>query len=101
MSKINDGGPVFPSGERFSIDAKGRRDDRMAMPLHDGMSLRDWFAGQALAGILAVTVDQETESGQYAHGPLCSPGLEHDRNLVAKDAFAIADAMLAERAKRS
>ena len=37
---IKDGGPAFP---RASAD-----DSRMYM--QDGMSLRDWFAGQALAG---------------------------------------------------
>jgi hypothetical protein len=35
---INDGGPAFP---RHAYDG------------HDGMTLRDWFAGQALAGMLA------------------------------------------------
>ena len=35
MSTINDGGPAFP---RHAYDG------------HDGMTLRDWFAGQALAG---------------------------------------------------
>jgi hypothetical protein len=39
MSTINDGGPAFP------FDGYGER-----VP---GMTLRDWFAGQALAGMLA------------------------------------------------
>ena len=35
---MNDGGPAFP---RNSFDPE----------IHSGMSLRDWFAGQALVGI--------------------------------------------------
>jgi len=37
MTEQNDGGPAFPLHER---------DDALK-----GMSLRDWFAGQALAGL--------------------------------------------------
>ena len=40
MSKINDGGPAFPeSGERGKASGG------------EGMTLRDWFAGQALVGL--------------------------------------------------
>ena len=42
---IKDGGPAFPSklwGQSHSDGLK-----------HDGMSLRDWFAGQAISGIWA------------------------------------------------
>lgn len=46
----------------------------------DGMSLRDWFAGQALAGILAG-----------------SPDLPESRAGFAKTAYEFADAMLAAR----
>lgn len=49
---------------------------------HDGMTLRDWFAGQALAGIA-------TASGYQ--------GLPWGR--VAVEAYSSADAMLAERSK--
>lgn len=44
--------------------------------VHPGMSLRDWFAGQALAGILA---------SKYPGGP----------TNVADNAYAYAAAMLA------
>jgi hypothetical protein len=40
VSAINDGGPAFPNN-----DAHGCA--------YAGMTLRDWFAGQALAGLLA------------------------------------------------
>ena len=39
MSKIDDGGPAFPT----------EPNKQPGFYLHHGMSLRDWFAGQALA----------------------------------------------------
>ncbi|UVC19275.1 hypothetical protein [Mesorhizobium onobrychidis] len=70
----DNGGPAFPSTEDHpSYD----------LPMHCfGMSLRDWFAGQALAGDLAAT-------------PNCRPSIIGS----AERAYAYADAMLAERAK--
>jgi hypothetical protein len=74
-----------PNPPAFPCEAQG---DRSVPPEHDylqtgihsakfpGMSLRDWFAGQALAGTLARQV-----------------------NWDASIIFQIADAMLAERAK--
>ena len=63
MSKPNDGGPAFPVG------------------LLPGMSLRDYFAGQAMGGQLA------------------DPDGEIDPKLIARWSYAYADAMLAEREK--
>ena len=60
---INDGGPAFP---RHAYDG------------HDGMSLRDWFAGQALAGL---TADPDMPTF----------------HKCAEIAYACADAMLAAR----
>ncbi len=48
---IQDGGPAFP-GERIVWDAPNhpsREIDRIPV---SGMSLRDYFAGQALAGLM-------------------------------------------------
>ena len=50
-----------------------------------GMTLRDWFAGQVLSGLLA--------SGTFSN---TGPGFEA---FIADKAGNIADAMLAERAK--
>ena len=41
MSMIEDGGPAYPSY------------GTMGEVVHEGKSLRDWFAGQALAGLLS------------------------------------------------
>ena len=68
MDKPNDGGPAFPC-----TDAKGF--------VSDGMSLRDYFAGQALAGLLAF------------------PGKDFPSSVIALGAYDVADAMLAEREK--
>ena len=49
MSDPKDGGPAFP--RPMSQDGDGSRAE--AFVAQDGMSLRDWFAGQALAGFSA------------------------------------------------
>lgn len=71
MSKVNDGGPAFPVTEI-------ERDRHQEVYMHTamtGMTLRDYFAGQALAAI--------------AH----ANGLED----LAMRAYALADAMLTAR----
>ena len=57
-----------------------------------GMFLRDWFAGQALSGLLA---------GQFPFGGYSSGETDPDSDIdnLAIEAFKIADAMLAVRAK--
>ncbi len=70
---IDDGGPAFPvthSGGVAGIPAENTT--------HFGMTLRDWFAGQALAGMLTATND----------APITA---------YARDAYRMADAMLAAR----
>lgn len=70
-----DGGPAFPvSGFVNPFDQRMER-----WPV-DGMSLRDWFAGMALAG-------------------MCANGNENSWPPNAEGAYKFADAMLAERAK--
>lgn len=61
---------------------------------YGGMSLQDWFAGQAIDAIIRVT-----SNGQ--HNPM---GPQDGLTIVqqmARDAFDIADAMLAERTRRN
>lgn len=87
MAQRDDGGPAFPvQGQQIGTDTEGA--PILAGQLHHGMTLRDWFAGQALAGMLA---------NPNTTGP-ASPASALP-SAVATFSYAIADAMLAERAK--
>ena len=55
---------------------------------HNGMSLRDWFAGQALAGLMA-----------NANIPFAPDYAECEPSQIADASYEIADAMLAHRQK--
>lgn len=83
--KINDGGPITPTVAHsvFSQDESGR-----GLPTFHytpGMSLRDYFAGQALVGLMS------------------DPGLRPDKMAefqhMAVRLYQVADAMLRERGK--
>ena len=78
MDKPNYGGPAFPVG------------------LLPGMSLRDYFAGQALAG-------DSSQEDHRRYDKECGLTLEQWREQCfasdAKYCYALADAMLAEREK--
>ncbi len=67
-----------------------KHNDRPAFPgaISDGMALSDWFAGQALAGILANVAALRAQ-----------PPLTH--NERAEAAYLAADAMLEERRRRA
>jgi len=87
MTKTNDGGPAFPKNLQFSGMGYCAN---ISAELTGGMSLRDWFAGQALCGIMGNSEHRDpldnTESG-------CRVAAEH--------AYKVADAMIAERSKQS
>jgi hypothetical protein len=76
MSSRNDGGPAFPSGVAIEPGPH----------VPAGMSLRDWFAGQALAGFLAAG---RSDHGGY--GEIC------DADVAADYAYNQADCMLIRR----
>ncbi|HDO6829836.1 hypothetical protein [Klebsiella pneumoniae] len=68
MSKENNGGPAYPT--------QG----------YEGLTLRDYFAGQAMQGWLA----SYPESDQH-------PVATHHENMVAELSYLMADAMLKAR----
>lgn len=59
-----------------------------------GMTLRDWFAGQALAGMLANS-DMAASAARLKIEP------DAFRSDITTGAFKFADAMIAEREKRT
>ncbi len=81
--KIEDGGPAFPH--------PGGANDVTVQTSHLGLSLRDWFAGQAINGICAGLCADS--SNGYAASAFSRVGITE----AAKDSYLIADAMLAAR----
>ena len=72
MKVLNDGGPAFPRPLGGDVNNYWNREQ-------DGMSLRDWFAGQALAGLFA------------------NPNAIGTFQDIADDTYKVADAMLKAR----
>jgi hypothetical protein len=68
MTEPKDGGPAFPIQKNYGPH---------------GMSLRDWFAGQALVGWLSGAGDKEVDRGTV--------------RICSEQCYEIADAMLKVR----
>lgn len=75
-------------------------------PQQRGMTLRDWFAGQALAGLVTLRVnigDEKEANGDWKAGNYyqlksqSGASEESWADMLAGDAYDIADAMLAAR----
>lgn len=79
MSKINDGGPAFPRASTLKPNGESWTDSQF------GMTLRDWFAGQAMAEIYAARFDLNYTGGETIG------------QAVARNSYDLADAMLAAR----
>lgn len=71
---MTDDGPAFPQALSMEEDYPGS----------SGMSLRDWFAGQALAGVLANLSQMDKVA-------------RNDIARQARDCYLMADAMLKAR----
>lgn len=85
MERKDDGGPAFPcTNEQFTHGNPTAGD---AWP---GLSLRDWFAGQALACL---------KPSERAFEHMANDGLGPDdvNVIIARTAYCLADAMLAAR----
>jgi len=75
---VKDGGPAFPIPNATDLDGY------VYAPEASGMSLRDWFAGQVLAGVAVRTWEQSHTQDQIIPA-------------WAKAAYLTADAMLEAR----
>jgi hypothetical protein len=82
MADVKNGGPAFPRLAAY-IDCGG--DDKEYVAAQEGMSLRDYFAGQALVGFMA-----------HPKAPPIEPA---DAKKLAADSYDVADAMIAAREK--
>jgi len=79
---MNKGGPAFP-GTQYANGVQ-------PTGFSQGMTLRDYFAGQAIAGILA-------NPDISASATRCNVSTEEFREDTAAAAYAMADAMLKAR----
>lgn len=87
MKKKNDGGCAFPFEERTT--------NGQVLQNHFGMSLRDYFAGQALAAIISTPSDANpvgSAAAAYGGDPT---------GHISSMAYELADAMLAARDAQS
>ncbi len=73
MTEKDNGGPAFPQ--------------LYGSPKVNGMTLRDYFAGQALIGIMNICPKEDPEPG------------EKTSQMFSRKAYLVADAMIAERSK--
>jgi len=89
MSNTNTGGPAFPAWEQDEYGSKF---------FNEGMTLRDYFASDAMKGIIcAPNADDDTTPAVYLSDGLgFSDGM---RGRIAVAAYAMADAMLKARAQ--
>ena len=81
-----DGGPAYPS-QSFGLRQDSEQPYLEPYTFDSGMSLRDYFAGLALTGLIAMPWHPEMG---------WAPGIDTNEKL-AKRAYQIADAMIAAR----
>ena len=97
MSDKPDGGPAFPIDSDLNMTSirSGGIDGAFC-----GMTLRDYFAGQALAGMMSAWYERhEGEEGSTGTWPHSAMEREQEREQVAEDCYNMSDAMLKERAQ--
>lgn len=92
--EIDDGGPAFPGGIAFKDVGGHARAVTSSECGEGGMTMRDWFAGQALTGLNANPglIGRNADVVGY---PTYTPA------MAAEDAYDVADAMLKERKRKT
>ena len=81
----NTGGPAFPTQEMPQPEKQDGTWDQDWQPLQEGMTLLDWFAGQAMQGMLSF-YGNEDERANYPD--------------LAALSYAAAEEMIAEKQRR-
>jgi len=103
MTKHDDGGPMFPHPSLWQGPAPEPPDDltkgakvvyRFGSP---GVSLHDWYAGQALAGLVNFGYTDSWDDNDDK-AAIMEIGDEEVRS--ARHAYILADAMIAEKRRR-
>jgi hypothetical protein len=82
----NTGGPAFP----VSALVYNERELDPTTIIHDGMTMRDYFAAQSLKGLISATSKMTFANGQYIVDVM-------DETHMTKIAYSHADAMLKAR----
>lgn len=93
MSEQKDGGPAFPV--LTAEDPTGC----YRQPIAEGMSLRDWFAGQVLSGYSSIYEDRSFGAMAQEKYGTKEVWMAELAKIDAAYCYRIADAMLAEREK--
>ncbi len=93
----DNGGPAFPTHDNVNDP---RCDGFMAYP---GMTLRDWFAGQALIGVLRDPSETSRKAVEFALEDLNAGRAPQSSfiKLVAHSCYAYADALITQRNKET
>jgi hypothetical protein len=82
MDAVHNGGPAFPRQAVPNTARVASEAGERYWGAQPGMTLRDWFAGQAItAQDLQIAIEAPAAA------------------IIARSAYVVADAMLAERAK--
>ena len=87
---VKDGGPAFPS----KAEIKWHGETEGADYQNCGMTLRDWFAGQALIAVMG------TDVSVAAANKLAQDNGKQPAEMIASIVYEQADAMLSEREKK-
>ena len=107
MNKIDDGGPAFPVCVEHTMTPPEEFPGALFTKIvsHGGLTLRDWFAGMAMQGMLStyrdvLIHDADEKNNRHHYGNFGRSLAVEDPDgpiEIAGDAYVIADAMIAEK----